>query len=266
MNDIVISSLHIYPVKSAAGVEVDAARVTDRGFAHDRRWMVVAPDGTFITQRSHPKLALVRPSLGGGELRLERAGAAPLVVPAELGRGAELEVEVWGERCKALDAGDEAGRWFGEELGTDCRLVFMPESTRRAVDPKHGGADDIVSFADGYPFLLIEQASLEDLNGRLDAPVPMDRFRPNIVVDGAEAFAADDWERVRIGKVEFRVAKPCDRCVVTTIDQATGEKGKEPLRTLATYRREGSKVLFGQNLIQQNEGVVRVGDRLEVLE
>lgn len=280
MTHLSVSSLHLYPVKSLGGVDVARAQVVERGFAHDRRWMVVDPDGRLITQRSHPKLALIQARLDEpkGEprrLRLEPPGVPPLVLPAALDEGPQMhadethadetQVEVWASRCVALDAGDEASGWFSEYLGESCRLVYMPETTHRPVDQNHGEPDDLVSFADGFPFLLIEQASLEDLNSRLDEPVPMNRFRPNIVVSGAEPFAADHWRRIRIGEVEFRVAKPCARCVMTTIDQATGRKTREPLRTLASYRRRDNEVLFGQNLIQDGGGVVRVGDSVEVL-
>ena len=266
MSDVTVSSLRVYPVKSASGIAVPRARVGDRGFVRDRRWMLVDADGEFITQRSHPKLALILVRLDGRRMRLERPDAEPLEVPATLAAGERIEVTVWGDRCEALACGEGADAWFSGYLGIECRLVFMPDTSRRPVDPEHGSSGDIVSFADGYPFLLIEQASLDDLNARLDQPVPMDRFRPNIVVAGTKPFAADGWKRLRIGQVTFRVAKPCARCVVTTVDQSTGQKGREPLQTLAGYRQRKNKVLFGQNLIQETRGEVRVGDRVEIVE
>jgi uncharacterized protein YcbX len=265
MAAIVVSSLHVYPLKSASAIALDRAQVGDRGFVGDRRWMLVDDSDEFITQRSHPELARIRTSIDSDSLRFEHGSSAALVVPRALESGPKMHVEVWSSTCDALAAPDKARRWFSDYLGTDCTLVYMPDSTRRAVDSEPA---DIVSFADAYPFLLIEQASLDDLNRRLETPVPMDRFRPNIVVSGAEAFAADDWTRVRIGEVEFEVAEPCARCVVTTVDQASGDKGGErgePLRTLSEYRREGTKVMFGQNLIHRSRGVVRVGDAVELI-
>jgi uncharacterized protein YcbX len=263
---MLVSELSIYPLKSASGIHLERAEVGARGFAHDRRWMLVDRDGQFLTQREHPELALVATSMSGDSLVFEGAAGEELEVPLCLQDGQAMDVEVWRSACSALRAGEEADAWFGELLGIDCRLVFMPDSTRRRVNQAHGSEDDIVSFADGYPFLLIGQASLDDLNRRLDQPVPMDRFRPNIVVDTDEPFVEDTWRRVRIGEVEFRVAKPCARCVVTTTDQKTAKRGKEPLKTLATYRRIDGEVLFGQNLIQEGRGEVGVGDPVEVLE
>jgi uncharacterized protein YcbX len=169
-------------------------------------------------------------------------------------------VAIWKDQCVAVAAGAEADAWFTALLGTPCRLVTMPSSTVRQVDLGYAEPGDPVGFADGFPFLLISQGSLDELNRRLEHPVPMDRFRPNIVVDGCEPHAEDGWSRVTIGEISFRVVKPCARCVITTTDQQTGERGREPLRTLATYRRVGNKVLFGQNLIHDGVGAVRVGD------
>lgn len=263
-----ISALFIYPLKSARGVRLDQAQVAARGFRHDRRWMVVDEAGEFVTQRSHPELAKVAVKLVDDRLVLERPDAAPLELPAKIDSGESVEVRVWRDECAALSAGQEAAAWFSSFLGQPSRLVYMPDSTRRQVDPTYAQPGEIVSFADGYPFLLVEQASLDDLNERLDSPISMARFRPNIVVDGVEPFAADHWRRVRIGEVVMRLAKPCVRCVVTTTDQHTGQRSpaSEPLRTLATFRRGDEGVTFGQNLIHEGRGVIRVGDAVEILE
>ena len=174
-------------------------------------------------------------------------------------------VTIWEDRCNAVTADPAAAEWFTGFLGTPCRLVRMPASTVRQVDLGWAVEGDRVGFADGFPFLLISQSSLDELNRRLDEPVPMDRFRPNVVVEGGEPFAEDGWAHVTMGEVGFRVVKPCARCVITTTDQLSGERGREPLRTLATYRRFGNKVLFGQNLIHNGTGVVRIGDSCEVM-
>ncbi len=265
----VVSKLWVYPLKSASGIRLDQAEVDARGFALDRRWMLVDAKGGFITQRKHPRLALIGCAMSGENLVLTRPDGSALEVPLRLAVRASvtesIQVRIWGSECRALRVGQQADGWFSEFLGVECRLVFMPESTRRRVDSESGSDDDIVSFADGYPFLLVGQSSLDDLNGRLAEPVPLDRFRPNIVVETDVAFAEDTWTRIRIGEVVFRVAGPCARCTVTTTDQATGERGKEPLATLAGYRRFDGKILFGQNLIQENRGKVRVGDEVEKL-
>lgn len=259
-----VSQIYVYPLKSAAGIALEQARVTRRGLAGDRRWMVVDEEGVFITQRTHPTLALVSAREADGTLRLAAPSMPPLAVaaPATL---CERPVEVWEGRVPAADAGDEAARWLERYLGRPCRLVYQPDAVRRPVDAEYAvHADDHVSFADGYPLLLAAEASLADLNARLQQPVPMNRFRPNLVVAGTAPFEEDGWSGLTIGGMRFHVVKPCARCTIITIDQATGEPGKEPLRTLSRYRKEGSKVLFGQNLIPESEGVIRVGDVVEL--
>lgn len=264
-----VSELFVYPIKSLGGIRVDSARVVERGFEHDRRFMVVDGRGEFVTQRSHPRLARVKTRIGDGSLVLTRPGASPLELPLEPPDGPGVAVVVWQSVCDAVPVSADADRWLSELIGIPCRLVHMPERFRRPVEAPYARGDEVVSFADGFPFLLIEQASLDDLNARLARPLPMNRFRPNVVVAGTGPFAAGGWSRIRIRGVAFRVAKPCARCVVTTVDQATGEtdgEGSEPLRTLATYRRGAGGVLFGENLIHEGVGELRVGDAVEVME
>jgi uncharacterized protein YcbX len=176
--------------------------------------------------------------------------------------GVRTTVVVWDDACTALWVGERAAAWFSDLLETDCSLVYMPESTVRRADPAYAPGEHRVSFADGFAFLLVSEESLADLNVRLDTPLPMNRFRPNLVIAGGEAFGEDRLVSFRIGDVRFRVVKPCDRCVITTTDQATGERGPEPLRTLATFRRQNGKVLFGQNVVHEGVGVLRVGESL----
>ena len=261
-----VTDLTVYPVKSCAGIRLDRAEVTPTGFAHDRQLMVVDAEGEFVSQRSEPRLALVRVTmLDGGALRLEAPGVQALEVDltADAGR---REVVVWGDRVMAASVGPSGDRWLSAFLDRPCALVRMPADTVRAVDPDEAGPGFRVGFADGYPFLLLSEASLDELNRRLERPLTMDRFRPNLVVDGCPPHAEDGWRRVRIGEVVLRVVKPCSRCTVTTVDQATGERGVEPLATLATYRRSGRHVMFGQNLVPETTGVITVGDPVEVLE
>lgn len=261
-----VARLFVYPVKSLGGVELSEAEVEARGFRHDRRWMIVDDAGVFRSQRRFPRMALVSVRVGEDSLLLDAPGMPTLEVPFEGTPGESvLSVSVWGDEVRAVAVGPRADRWFGEFLGVRCRLVRMPDDAVRPVDPKYSLAEDKTSFSDGYPFLLLSQASLDDLNGRLAEPLPVDRFRPNIVVEGCGAFAEDGWGRVGIGDLPFRVAKPCARCAITTVDQKTAARSKEPLRTLATYRKRGSAVLFGQNLIHDGTGALRVGDAVEIL-
>lgn len=259
-----VSGLAVYPVKSCRGIVLEEAVVGATGFDLDRQWMVVDAGGRFLSQREAPELAHIEVAVGGGELTLNAPALPALTVPLEGPYGRERTVAVWQDRCAAVDAGDSAARWLEEHLGRRARLVRMAGAGSR---PMIGAAvpGTAVSFADAFPFLLVSEASLDELNRRLETPVPMNRFRPNIVVAGCAPHAEDGWRRVSIGEVVFRVAKPCARCVITTTDQRTGERGPEPLRTLASYRTVGGKVLFGQNLVHEGRGVVRVGDRVRVV-
>ena len=261
---ISISGLYIYPVKSCRGIALDEAEVGPTGFVHDRQWLVVDSHGTFMTQRDWPALAQITAAISADGLRLSADGMPTIVLPWHAGAETVKTVTIWRDRCAAVTAGPQAAEWFSDFLETPSQLVRMPASTFRQVERAFAQEGDQVAFADGYPFLLISQASLDELNRRLDEPLPMDRFRPNIVVQGCEPHAEDGWRRITVGGVGFRVVKPCARCVMTTIDQAKGARGREPLRTLATYRRVGGEVLFGQNLIQDGGGTVRMGDECVV--
>lgn len=266
VNGLAVSRLFVYPVKSLGGMEVAAAEAGARGFEHDRRWMLVDGDGVFLSQRELPRMSLVRASIGGERLVLGAPGMEDLDLPLRPEPGwRALRVSVWGDEVEAVSCGAGPDGWFASFLGVDCRLVYMPEEAERPVDPEYGKAGDRASFADGFPFLVLSEASLDDLNGRLEEPLPVDRFRPNIVVVGCAPYAEDGWGRVRIGGVSLRVVKPCARCAITTVDQASGVRGKEPLRTLNRYRKVGNEVLFGQNAIPDGPGLLRVGDRVEIL-
>lgn len=259
-----LTGLHVYPIKSAGGFAPRAWEVDGFGLRHDRRWMVVDRGGVMLSQRTHPRLALVRPRLEHDALRVEAPGLPALELPLNPPAAGTMPVVVWRDTCDALWAGDQAAAWFSRLLGTDCGLVYMPDGTVRPADPHYARGSYRVSFADAFAFLLISEESLADLNGRLGTPLPMNRFRPSLVIAGGEAFGEDRLTAFRIGEVRFRVVKPCARCVLTTVDQATAETGPEPLRTLATYRRRDGKVLFGQNLVHDGTGPLRVGDVLRV--
>ncbi len=277
-----ISEINIYPVKSLRGIGLKEAVVEERGFRNDRRWMLVDGNNRFLTQREHPKMALVTVAVGRDGLLFQR-GSSEISAPLMPG-DRKAFVQVWASHVEALEYGDDVNRWFSDAIGVKCRLVRMPEVARRNVNPEYAvrPGEDVVSFADGYPFLLIGEASLEDLNERIAeehapsrsrfrpdfAPLTMKRFRPNLVVEGSGPFDEDTWKRIRIGETVFHVVKPCGRCVITTIDPERGEfDGREPLKTLAKFRKVGDLVMFGQNLIAERPGgTIRVGDEVEILE
>lgn len=249
MSSIRLASIAIYPVKSCRGIALDRATVERRGLVGDRRWMLVDEESVFVTQREEPRLALVRVTLERDRLAVDAPGMNALAIDPDLGATEPtLEVRIWRTVVPARVHGD-ASAWFSRYLGRPVRFVSMPEETRRPVNPKHAGPGDVVSFADGYPLLIASRSSLDDLNARLDAPVGMDRFRPNVVIEGVGAWDEDRWSGVRIGALSFRAPKPCARCVITTIDPETAIAAREPLRTLATFRKQADGVMFGINLI-----------------
>jgi hypothetical protein len=248
-----IASLHVYPVKSCRGIDVDSFLLTDTGPEWDRRWMIVTTAGVFITQRSHPAMATIAVAIQGEVLRLTAAGRTTLEVPVDH-RGQSWPVVVWKSECLGVDAGDEAAAWLSETLGEPLRLVRQDPAKPRLANAQYVGPEPTpVSFADAYPILMISRASLEELNRRLPSPIPMARFRPNVVIDGVDAHAEDAMTRFRAGPVVLRGVKHCDRCPITTTDQRTGERDphQQPLRTLATYRHDYvlKGVTFGQNCV-----------------
>jgi uncharacterized protein YcbX len=263
-----IGQIYIYPIKSLGGIAVDTALVTDRGLEYDRRFLLVDANGLFLTQREHSSMALLRTAIEGDELiawhkdnpsdRLR----VPLVPEPSL---ATTTVKVWDDHCDAQYVTDMADKWFSDKLKSKCRLLFMPESTKRMVDPVYALHNDITSFSDGYPVLLIGQPSIDDLNSRMNEQIPMDRFRPNIVMEGGTPFEEDSLEHFSVNGINFYGVKLCGRCVVTTIDQETGVAGKEPLKTLSTYRLANNKVYFGQNVLCGGKGRIRFGDEIVVI-
>ncbi|PJE96859.1 MOSC domain-containing protein [Streptomyces carminius] len=269
-----LTALVRYPVKSLAGAGTARAAVEPWGLSGDRRWMVTGPDGTLLTQREHPRLALAAAEpLPGGGLRLSGPGMPPLTVEVPDPAAGTVVARMWRTKVEVVEAADGAHTWLTAYLGTGARLVHLDApGHRRPVDPEYGRPGETVNLADEFPLLLTTVSSLEALNLLIaqgdhpdEGPLPMGRFRPNAVVEGTPPWAEDGWRRVRIGEVSFRVVKPCARCVVTTTDQATGERGKEPLRTLARHRRFGDALVFGQKLVPEHTGVLRTGDPFEVL-
>ena len=244
------------------------AAVTPRGLRHDRRWLLVDERNQFMTQRQTAGMVLLRvaPAYNGFLLtHRQRPDLLPLYVPFEATPERTLFVTIWDDMVFAWRGTPAADAWLSDALGQPCKLVYMSDMVRREVEPEHTPAGTLVSFADGYPYLLAGEAALAELNGRLEAPVGMDRFRPNLVFSGSNAYAEDTWSDFQIGALPFRAVRGCARCVLTTINPQTAEKGPEPLRTLASYRTVGRKVLFGQNVTGPAQGTIRVGDPLTVL-
>jgi uncharacterized protein YcbX len=266
---ITLTGLHIYPVKALGGISLDRAETTSRGLKHDRRFMVVDGDGQFVTQREMPKMATVWVALDKGRIEFSAPDCDPVEFDAEPRPSPTRDVRVWRSTVAAHTVSPEADRWLSDYLGFNAHLMYMPDSSRRECNTEFAKHGEIVSFADGYPFLVTSEASLDDLNTRIaaggGAPVPMNRFRPNLVVKGASPFAEDGWREVRIGAAIFRAVKPCGRCQVTTTDQVTGEiRGPEPLATLASFRSSDLGILFGMNLTLAKPGPIRVGDQVFV--
>jgi len=264
MGDLKVSALSIHPVKSLGAIALDSVQIDHLGLKGDRRWMVVDETGVMRTQRQLPRMTLVHTELIGDCLRLSAPGCNDLnVEPA--GDSERLQVKVWDDQCAAIDCGNEAAVWLSLFLGEPSRLVYFPGNELRQVDTHFANVGERTAFSDGFPILLISQPSLDDLNSRLDSPVTMRRFRPNLVIAGCEPYAEDGWRQLRVGGITLRIVKPCSRCVIPTIDLETGEKGVEPIKTLAGYRMRENKIFFGQNVIAEGEGRIEVGMSVELL-
>lgn len=265
---LTISQLIIYPIKSLGAIELQESKVTARGLAYDRRWLLVDENNHFITQRENTKMALIDVVFAENDGLLvshRTKNIAPLFMPFIPQTTDIQKVVVWEDEIAAIRVSDEADAWFSDVLEKDCRLMYQPDESIRLIDPDYAiTGNEHSSFADGYPILLVGQASLDDLNSRLVEKITMNRFRPNIVFSGGEPFQEDKIKTFSVQNAKFAGVKPCARCVLTTINPSTAEKGKEPLATLATYRKSGNKILFGQNVVVHQEGVIRVGDEIVI--
>lgn len=254
----VVSALFIYPIKSCASVSVTELNVTSRGLEDDRRFMLVTPDGDAITQRENPRLARIFPTLTQDGLRVSYEGKAPTAFAT--GGQSRRRVKVWNYEAEALDLGDDAADWFSTFIEQPCRIVEFAPDGQRPVSKRHTQIDAQTRFTDGYPVLLTTLESLSELNRRLTTPVPMNRFRPNLVLREAAPFAEDGWKVLAFPDLQLHVVKPCERCVIVTTNQTTLERLKEPLRTLASFRSFDGRVCFGQNCVAAAPGKIRLGD------
>lgn len=266
MKKLLLSEINIYPIKSLGGISLQTSEVEERGLKYDRRWVLVDETNTFFTQRDYPEMALIKVSIEKDGLKLnhKKKNINPLSVPFSFEHSKTNDVIIWNDTVKGEFYNSEIDEWFSEIIGIKCHLVKMPESTKRVVDTTYA-KNKIVSFADGYPFLIIGQTSLDDLNSRMEIPLPMNRFRPNFVFTGGKPFEEDNWKKFKIGNVKFEAVKPCARCVITTTDQETAERSHEPLQTLSQFRKVNNKVMFGMNLICESTGRVNLGDELNLL-
>jgi uncharacterized protein YcbX len=263
---LLISELLIYPVKSLGGIRMESCRVTERGFEHDRRWMLVDAKNRFITQREFPELVFFRTAILGNNICItDKRDNCSINIPLVTNGGETIVVDIWDDRCEAICMDQPISDWFSERLLQSVRMVYMPDQSRRPVDPAFAENGELTSFSDGYPVLIIGEASLQDLNRRLETPITMDRFRPNIVFKGELPFEEDGFLEIFSGDVQFRAVKPCARCILTTTDQESGLRSPEPLKTLSVYRKLNNKIYFGQNLLVLKTGSIQVGDKLTIL-
>ena len=263
-----ISELYIYPVKSLGGIPVSSALLTDRGLEHDRRWMVIDDDNRFMTQRQLPAMALLQVQVTETGLRIQHKlqPGESIDIPFQPPLPYTIPVIVWDDLCDAQYVNSRVDEWLSDMLSFNCRLVYMPDRSRRPVDARYTINNEITSLSDGYPLLMIGQASLDDVNSRMAVPLPMNRFRPNIVFSGGHPYEEDEMAHFTISEMDFYAVKPCARCVMTTINQDNGMAAKEPLKTLAAYRNRDNKIYFGQNILHRGAGILRVGDRIEIRE
>ena len=264
MTKILVSNLSIYPVKSCREVKQNSTLIEKFGLKNDRRWMVVDENGVMLTQRKIAKMCLIQPELKKNGLTLSTESMDNLYVETP-SSSKKCNVKVWADHCQAFDAGDDAASWLSHVLSTKCRLVYFPDNEFRQVDLDYANEGDKTAFSDGFPLLLISQASLDDLNQRLSIPIKMNRFRPNIIVEGCEPFAEDSWKKIRIGEVTYRIVKPCSRCVIPNINIETAEREDEPTKTLNRYRKRENKIFFGQNVIANETGLIDVGMTVKVI-
>jgi uncharacterized protein len=262
-----ISGIYIYTVKSLDGISLQEAEVTDRGLKYDRRWMIVDINNKFLTQRTHPQMALITVDIMKDYLVFRnKKSSEQFEVMIKENDGNKLSVNVWDDTVSALHVNSMIDEWISQTLNLKCKLVYMPDDSNRFVDRKYASKNEITSFSDAYPFLIIGQSSLDDLNTRLAEKVPMNRFRPNFVFTGGKPFEEDEMKKFKIGNVVFYGVKPCSRCVVTTVNQETAEKKEEPLKTLSSYRTINNMVMFGMNLLHEGNGILHIGDELEAIE
>lgn len=262
MSPIRLTEIWIYPVKSLGGIRLPSSKVMEKGLAFDRRWMLIDEASMFMTQRIYTMMALFKLEMNQSSFKITFKNDCVTLPFAHSIIPTEIKTKVWDDDVVTYEVSEAYSKWFSEKLGMKCKLVSFPEENSRPVDARYKINNENVSLADGYPLLIIGQSSLDDLNGRLVSPVPMNRFRPNLVFTGGQPYEEDTWKFFTIGKNKFAGVKPCSRCVLTTVDQDTGEKGKEPLATLAKYRKRENNIYFGQNVLTIDYNEIHEGDEI----
>lgn len=263
-----VSQLFIYPVKSLGGISVSSAIITASGFKYDRKWMLVDKDLRCLTQRELPAMALLQVELTRGGLKVfhKEKPNCSILIPFSSENSETFIVKIFDETCDATSVSRVIDEWFSKMLSINCKLVYFPDTSARVVDKQYAINNETTNFTDGYPFLMLGQASLDDLNMRLAEKLPVNRFRPNIVFTGGQPYEEDSMAHFIINKIHFNGVKLCARCVITTVDQDKGVNSKEPLRTLATYRQKNNKIYFGQNLLAGEKGIISIGDAIQITE
>ncbi|MEQ1621607.1 MAG: MOSC N-terminal beta barrel domain-containing protein [Methylococcales bacterium] len=264
MTSITLTEIHVYPVKSLSGIQVNHWPVNKNGLLYDRKWMLIDINRQFLSQRTTPRMTLIKTALTNEHLILSTPGMADLILPLHPSGGEVIDSTIWHDQCAARSTSIDADKWLSHFLGIECRLVYQPEDLIRPVNPDFSNPSDQVSFADGFPFLLVSQESLNALNHEMQLNLPMIRFRPNLVVSGCISYEEDTWRKISIGNIGFRLTKPCARCLVPTIDPETATTGKEPLTTLNRTRKWQNKIYFGQNALHDQIGELSVGDIIQI--
>jgi len=262
-----VSELYVYPIKSLGGIKLDSAELTDRGFQYDRRWMLVNEQNEFLTQREFPQMALLQTEITNSGIKVSQKKNMNenILVPFNIESNYKITVRVWEDICEAILINDQFSDWFSDQLKIRCKLVYMPDDSIRRVDKQYAFNNETTSFSDGYPILMISEESLADLNSRLINSLPMNRFRPNMIIKDVRPYEEDEMDQFDINGINFYGVKLCSRCVITTTNQDTAEKNKEPLKTLATYRTKDNNVYFGQNVLYNGNGKINTGDTINII-
>ena len=264
MNKLIVSSLSIYPVKSARGVSLKSMRLNSMGPECDRRWMVIDNSGAFVTQRKVPKMSQINIELIKSGIRLSADGFSSCFVTRQ-DKERVLTSSVWGAEVEGHDCGDDVALWLSDFLSKDCRLIYMPDNFKREVDNNFARNQELLAFADGFPLLICSQASLDDFNNKLGYKISMNRFRPNIVISGNQAYAEDHWHTIAINGIEFSLVKPCSRCIIPSINPQTGVKEMAVNDALQAHRRRGQDTFFGQNALYNKLGTIQIGDEVKIV-
>jgi len=264
MTHPILSEIYIYPVKSLGGIKVDKWQVNEKGLLHDRKWMLIDSNNQFLSQRKIPEMTLIKTQITKNELILSNPEAENISVPLFPTTGNDIESTIWKDQCLAKTTTKEANQWLSDFLGIECKLVYQADETIRSVDPDYAKTSDKVNFSDGFPFLIVSDASLQSLNQEMGLQLSIQRFRPNLVISNCESYAEDGWREISINDIGFRLPKPCSRCPVPTINIETAEKSKEPLKTLNRIRRWNNRVFFGQNALHNNIGELSIGSDVKI--